>query len=250
MNEKTIEEARKRVAEVVARHIPPKAVVGLGTGKTAAFFVRALAQKDIPGLRCVSTSTQTTALAKSLQLPVLSLQELQAFFPNNPRPIDITVDGADEVDPALQLIKGHGGALLWEKIVAHASQQLWIVIDETKQVSHLGQRCTLPIEVVAFGATSTLTHIKTRFSSARPRLSTPQNRDFTTYSLNTNDWFQTDGGNYLVEISLDSSEPSFAIEVETWLKRIPGVIETGFFLQEANKVWVGKEDGSTKTHQR
>lgn len=246
MNDLKILEARQRIAEAVATCISPHAVLGLGTGQTAACFIRALASKNIPGIRCVSTSEQTTKLATSLQLPLVSLEEVQACFPNISKPIHVTIDGADEVDAELQLIKGHGGALLREKIVAHASQKLWIVVDETKQVSQLGKRCTVPVEIVAFGATMTLAHIKARFPTAQPRLSLEKSTE--TDPMNVNSWFVTDGGNYLLDVPVSTANA--VREIEHWLKQIPGVIETGFFLQEATRVWVGMRDGSTHIRNR
>src|SRR5882672_9843137 len=115
-------------------------VVGLGTGSTAAWFVRALAARGLD-LTCVASSTATADLAASLGLKLAELGET--------RPIDLTVDGADEIGPGLSLIKGGGGALLREKLVAHTSRYFLVLGDSSKHVEHLG-RFPLPIEVVPF----------------------------------------------------------------------------------------------------
>ena len=196
-------------------------VVGLGSGRAASAFIRALAQRVQKGLsiRGVPTSSESAALAESLGIPLVSLDEVEQ--------IDITVDGADEVDPHLNLIKGLGGALVREKIVAAASRRLIILVGPEKLVSTLGQRGVLPVEVVPFGA-----------EFCRRRL---EQLDLPA-SLRSKDGalFITDNGNYV----LDSQIPLLTQprHVEQAIRSIPGVVSTGLFLDMADTVLVDDGD--------
>ena len=131
-------------AQHAADMVEPDMVVGLGTGRAAAMFVRALARRVGDGLsiRGIPTSVQTAELAQELSVPLTTLDET--------RDIDIDVDGADEVDPALNLIKGHGGALLRERVVASVSKRFVVLIGEEKLVTRLGAKMSVPVEVVPF----------------------------------------------------------------------------------------------------
>lgn len=235
-----LQQVRHRIAEFVASYIKPNDLVGLGTGHTASCFVHALARRQVPRIRCVVTSRETKQLAESLQLPLLSMEEIFQDFSTKQKPITVTVDGADEIDGQGQLIKGHGGALLWEKIVAHASEKVWILADETKCVSQLGQRRTVPVEIVPFGCFATLARIRQRFSSASLRANS---KNFDRSPPRGGPWFVTDGGNYLVEVPLTPEEKD-PTALHHWLKQQVGVVETGLFLTEATTIWLGKNDGS------
>src|SRR6266851_6488967 len=140
------DQEKDRAARASLRFIKSGQVVGLGTGSTAACFIRLLGEQVKNGLRIrgIPTSVRSRELAESLGIPLTTLDECQE--------IDVTVDGADEVDPELRLIKGGGGALLREKVVASATKHLVIVADATKQVPRLG-KFPLPVEVIRFAET-------------------------------------------------------------------------------------------------
>ncbi len=210
------------VAERALQWIQEGNVVGLGSGRAALNFVRALGGRVNSGLRirCVSTSQSTTEMATNLGISMMTLDEVTS--------IDITVDGADEVDPDLNLIKGYGGALLREKIVAAASKRLVILVDSTKLVPVLGSRGVLPVEVVPFG----LSHCRHRLAElgypAKPR-------------LHDGKVFITDNGNNILDCTVTAMPDAASIEKS--LSAIPGVAETGLFLGMADTVLV--QDGES-----
>src|SRR6266699_5601799 len=147
------DQEKEAAARASLRFIKSGQVVGLGTGSTAASFIRLLAEQVKNGLliRGIPTSVRSRELAESLGIPLTTLDESQE--------IDVTVDGADEVDPELRLIKGGGGALLREKIVANAARRFVVVIDEAKFVERLGV-FPLPVELVPFGMAATVKAIE------------------------------------------------------------------------------------------
>jgi ribose 5-phosphate isomerase A len=146
-------------------------------------------------------------------------------------PIDLTIDGADEIDPQLQLIKGAGGALLFEKLVAQRSQQLIIIADPAKQVQVLGEKRLLPIEIVRFAAQHTLARI-----AMLPGIRTAALRQASQGI------YITDGGNYILDVQLQPGVP--AQPLHNLLKSLTGVIETGLFCTEASSALIGQGDGS------
>ncbi|HRI55095.1 MAG TPA: ribose 5-phosphate isomerase A, partial [Pseudomonadota bacterium] len=167
--------ARRAAGEAAAALVQSGMVVGLGTGDTAAYAIRAIAARTVQtgqsaagsgelltGLVCVATSRRSAELAAQLGLSLVELDDLdptggataQSGVPA-PRPIDLTIDGADEIDPHLQLVKGAGGALLFEKLVAQSSKRLVIIADPSKCVTHLGEKRLLPVEVVSVGSRHT-----------------------------------------------------------------------------------------------
>jgi ribose 5-phosphate isomerase A len=196
--------------------------LGLGTGSTALMVVeeigRRLRQGELQDIVGVPTSVTTREQATALGIPLTSLEE---------RPLlDLTIDGADEVDPQGNLIKGHGGAMLWEKIVAGASQKLVIVVDKSKLVKRLGTTHPLPVEVVRFGW-------KTHEAAIRALGATP--------TLKRDDLGQpirTDEGHYILHCAFPDGIPDTEL-VERSLKRRPGVVETGLFLGFHPEVVVG-----------
>jgi ribose 5-phosphate isomerase A len=209
-----------RLADAALRMIEDGFVVGLGSGRAATAFVWALAKRVRNGLRIrgVPTSEATRDLAACLEIPLSGLDEIES--------IDITVDGADEVDPQLNLIKGLGGALVREKIVAAASRRLVILVGREKIVAALGQRGILPVEIVPFGlAFCRRQLIEMGYPPASRRVDGQR--------------LVTDNGNYI----LDCRVPPLAdpAEVERSLRAIPGVVGTGLFLDMADTVLV--EDG-------
>src|ERR1700758_4856069 len=169
---------KRAAAEAAVELVQDGMVVGLGTGSTAAFAVEALARRHLQGLRFVGipTSEQTATQATAAGIPLTSFAEH--------RQIDLTIDGADEVEQGtLNLIKGLGGALLREKIVAAASNRLAIVVDGTKLVDRQGTRTAVPVEVVAFGLEATQESLEVLGASVRLRIS-PAGQPFVTDSGN------------------------------------------------------------------
>jgi ribose 5-phosphate isomerase A len=215
MNEKQIS------AEYSINYIEDGMLVGLGTGSTVRFMVLKLAERVKQGLRitAVSTSVSTTELAKSLKINVVDFNSVEN--------IDLTIDGADEVDPDLNGIKGGGGALLYEKIVARqSSKNIWIV-DSGKKVNKLG-KFPLPVEVMPFGSKQLFEKfVEDGFS---PKFREQEGKRFVT-----------DGNHYLIDLQLNKIENPY--ELNTNLHLIPGVVETGLFLDVADIVLVGKGSG-------
>jgi ribose 5-phosphate isomerase A len=203
-------------------------VVGLGTGSTAKHLVIALGEQVRAGmkLRGVPTSQETAALAKEAGIPLLDSE--------NRWEIDVAIDGADQVDPGFNLIKGGGGALLKEKIVAASAKRFIVMVDHTKQVSVLGGSFPLPIEVIPFGWGSTARAIESLTNSRvilRERNGIP---------------FKTEAGNLIVDVHIDRiSQPG---ELETALNLIPGVVETGLFVGRTNILLVGTPQGVQTLH--
>jgi ribose 5-phosphate isomerase A len=216
MNEKQL------AAEKSIEFVENGMTLGLGTGSTVFFLVNKLAEVVKKGLdvKCVSTSNQTSQLAKSLGIKILDLNEVDH--------IDLTIDGADEVDRNLNGIKGGGGALLFEKIVAAASNKVIWIIDSSKYVSKLG-KFPLPVEVIPFGSN----HIIKNFSE----------RGFNPITRkNGNEVYKTDSGNLIIDLHLNEIEDSIKLERE--IKMIPGVVEVGLFNNIANIIIVGKENST------
>jgi ribose 5-phosphate isomerase A len=219
-------DAQKQAAgEAAARLIEPGMTVGLGTGSTAVYFVRALAARNLADIRGVPTSTATAALARELGIPLVDL--------NDARAIDITVDGADEIGPGLALIKGAGGALLREKLVWEASARCIVIADAAKRVAVLG-RFPLSIEVVAFGHATTLRRIATGLADAGVA-TIPHLR------LKDGEPVVTDNGNLLYDAPCGAILDPPAVEAA--LKSITGVVDHGLFLGLAERALIGTDDG-------
>jgi ribose 5-phosphate isomerase A len=215
---------KRAAAEAAVALVQDDMVVGLGTGSTAAFAVEALARRHRQGLRfvAVSTSERTAAQAAAAGIPLTSLAEH--------RRIDLTIDGADEVERGtLNLIKGLGGALLREKIVAAASRRLAIIVDESKLVDRLGARAPVPVEVVAFGLEATRVALEVLGASVRLRLS-PAAEPFVT-----------DGGNRILDCGFAPiADPA---RLEERIGRVVGVVESGLFINRADSVFVADAAG-------
>jgi ribose 5-phosphate isomerase A len=215
-------EAAERALELVA----PGMKLGLGSGSTARDFVELVGKRVAGGLeiRCAATSEATEAQAKALGIPLSSLDELPE--------LDLTVDGADEIDPKLRLIKGGGGALLREKIVASASKRMVVIADSIKLVPRLGA-FPLPIEVVPFGLAATRRHIERAF--AQLGLAGP------IRLRGGSSPFVTDGGHYILDCSLGAiAEPE---ELSRILSPIPGVVEHGLFIGLARAAIIAGAEG-------
>jgi ribose 5-phosphate isomerase A len=215
---------KREAAEAAVELVEQDMVVGLGSGSTAAFAVEALARRHRQGLRFVGipTSERTAAQAAAAGIPLTSFTEH--------RQIDLTIDGADEVEQGtLNLIKGLGGALLREKIVAAASHRLAIVVDATKLVDRLGTRTAVPVEVVAFGLEATRESLEVLGASVHLRMS-PADQPFVT-----------DGGNRILDCNFDRiSDPA---RLEERITHIVGVIESGLFIGRADPVFVADTGG-------
>jgi ribose 5-phosphate isomerase A len=215
---------KRAAAEAAVELVEDGMVVGLGTGSTAAFAVEALARRHRQGLRFIAipTSERTAAQATAAAIPLTSFAEH--------RRIDLTIDGADEVERGtLNLIKGLGGALLHEKIVAAASRRLAIIVDITKLVDRLGTHVPVPVEVVAFGLEATRATLETLGASARLRVS-PAGEPFVT-----------DSGNRILDCSFGPiADPA---QLEKRIGRVVGVVESGLFIGRADPVFVADVAG-------
>jgi ribose 5-phosphate isomerase A len=197
--------------------------LGLGSGSTAELFVEMLAPRARGGqkLLCVPTSERTAALARKLGLTLAPLDELA--------PLDLTVDGADETDRNLDLIKGGGGMLLREKIVAAASKKMIVIADESKLVPRLG-RYPLPVEVVAFGHKTTAAHLVETFKT----LGYPQVP--VMLRLKDGEPVKTDSGNILYDCALGAIQN--AAKLAAGIRVVPGVVEHGLFIGIAGTLLV------------
>lgn len=199
--------------------IPDQSVIGLGSGRTAAAFVQALGERVRAGrlmVRGVPTSEKIAAAALEAGIPLVSLADVEDLA--------IAIDGADEVDPHLDLIKGYGGALVREKIVAAAARRLIILVGEDKLVPRLGTRGKLPIEVIPFG----LPLVQRRLRELGHE-TIPSGLDDELYV--------SDNGNHILDCRVGPLENPSQLEKE--IAQIPGVVDTGLFLQMAEMVLVG-----------
>jgi ribose 5-phosphate isomerase A len=197
------------------------AVVGLGTGRAATAFVEALGERVKQGMRItgVPTSQATAATARRLGIRLVGLDEVDE--------IDVTLDGADEVDPHLNLIKGYGGAMVGEKIVAAASRREIILVGSEKLVPVLGKRGILPVEVIPFAV-----------GFCRRRLTTLGCRPQVRLTDGVRVPFVSDSGNYILDCGIDPiAEPQ---QLEDAIRAIPGVVGTGLFIDIAERVLVGE----------
>ncbi|MFV0474584.1 MAG: ribose-5-phosphate isomerase RpiA [Pikeienuella sp.] len=208
--------------------VEPGMKLGLGTGSTAVHLVRLLAER--PGAKdhvCVPTSSRTAALAAECGLRVTTLEEAGA--------LDLAIDGADEFDPAMNLIKGGGGALLQEKIVAASAARMIVIADAGKAVATLGA-FALPVEVVRFGWRSTMTRVE--------RLLAAEDVDGRGIRLRERDGapFVTDEGHHILDLDLRRiGDPA---GLSSRLNELTGVVETGLFIGLAEAAVVGSEDGT------
>ncbi len=220
----TPDEIKKKVGTYAADFVEPGMILGLGTGSTVYWLIKELGERVKQGLAItiVPTSAQTQQLAKEAGINVTDL--------DNVTNLPLTIDGADEVDPNGQLIKGGGGALLQEKIVASASEELIIIADGSKMVSQLGM-FPLPVEVIPFGYKQVIQKIM--------ESGTCKN---ITLRLKNDQPFISDHHHYILDCEYGKIEnPSSLNKI---LHTIPGVVETGLFVNMANQVIVGHADKS------
>jgi ribose 5-phosphate isomerase A len=220
------EQIKQLVAKQAAQLVQNNMTIGIGSGSTVYWLIEELGARVKQGLffRAIPTSKKTAALAAQQNIPLAELNDVDY--------IDITIDGADEIDPQLQLIKGGGGALLQEKMVAAASRELLIIADHTKLVQQLG-RFPLPLEVIPFGWKQVQRHIK------------------QTYHIDAmlrmigNQPLVTDHGHYILDCPFEQIEHAEALAYD--LNAQPGVVENGLFINMADLAVIGYPNGKTET---
>lgn len=225
------DQLKRQAALHAAAMVQTGMVVGLGTGSTSAHAIRRLGERIAEGLkiRGVPTSQATARLAFECGIPLVDFDAIWG--------IDLTIDGADEVDPDLHLIKGGGGALLQEKIVAAASSELIIIIDPAKLSPRLGERYHLPVEVTPFAWQQTARHLAAVGGQPKQRLGAG------------NKAFITDNGNFILDCRFPAGieDPG---RTEAQIDRIPGVVESGLFVNMTRCVVVGYPDGAREMRKR
>lgn len=226
MNVNTRESAKKAAAFHAINFVEDGMLIGLGTGSTSAYFIEALGKRVSEGLKilCVATSLSSEIKAMQQNIPLVDINTLDQ--------LDLCFDGADEIDLNKQMIKGGGGALLREKIVAHMALEMIVLVDESKVVDHLG-KFLLPVEITPFAYQVTMRELKKLGYLVILRM------------VDKETPFITDNDNYIVDLQLKF--PILDPEKENLkIKAIPGVLETGFFISEAGRVVIGYDDGQTE----
>jgi ribose 5-phosphate isomerase A len=215
--------ARRAAAAAALELLEPGMAIGLGSGRALWAVVDAIAERwpDGAPLRAVTASERTRELAQTARIEVVEL--------DGSLELDLAIDGADEIDPQLRLIKGGGGALLREKIVVSAAHRFVVVAEESKRVERLGQGCRLPVEVVRFGWRDT----GRRLSAFLPG---PELRPGKG-----NEPYLTDEGHYILDCPLAGDEDPAALGER--IKLLPGVVEHGLFVEMAERALLGRADG-------
>ncbi|WMT88126.1 ribose-5-phosphate isomerase RpiA [Pelagibacterium sp. 26DY04] len=225
------DDLKRRAAEAAMAEVRSGMRIGLGTGSTAKHFVDLLGAEVARGFEClcVPTSEATAAQARGLGIPLTTLDEIDG--------LDVTIDGADEIDGNFQLIKGGGGALLREKIVAAASDRMVVIADESKLVETLG-RFALPIEVNPFGLAATdkaIARVMADFRAEGGKMLRKQG-DGATYL--------TDGGHYIIDASFGRISNAEALSQA--LLEIPGVVQHGLFIDLCSEAYLATPEGTIK----
>ncbi|MGA9725344.1 MAG: ribose-5-phosphate isomerase RpiA [Candidatus Binatus sp.] len=211
------------LGQYALRFVKPGHTIGLGTGRAASAFIRALGASGID-VRGVPTSSPAEELGRSMGIPIVTLAEAGK--------IDTDIDGADEVDPRLNLIKGYGGALVREKIVVASSRRFVVLVGYEKMVKKLGDRGSIPVEVVQFGLPLVTAKIKAMGMKPRVR-------------ENDGQQFVTDNGNLILDCAVKKIANPARLDRE--LLAIPGVVGTGLFIAMADLVLVAEESGKIRT---
>lgn len=220
--------AKSAAGKAAANLVQPGMLVGLGTGSTAEHFIHHLIERDKKEklrIAAVATSERSALQAARGGITIRDINEITH--------IDLSADGADEIDPSKRIIKGGGGAHLREKIVASMSDQWIVMIDPSKEVSKLG-KAPLPVEIIPFAYRSTINHIEQSGFEGRLR-----HRDDGSI-------YVTDNGNFIFDVSLGTARTDYET-IDITLQRIPGVLDTGFFFNLATLVIVGYPDGHIET---
>jgi ribose 5-phosphate isomerase A len=231
----TADQQKKAAALAAMKFVKDGMKIGLGTGSTAKHFVEALAEKVKDGLKveCVPTSRATFDLAKGLGIPLKDLHDL-------PR-LDLCVDGADEFDPNFNLIKGGGGALLVEKMVATSARYAVTIADESKQVKKLGA-FPLPVEVVRIGLSATVWKMQMAFEAVgimKPKMS---------LRMKDGKPFVTDMNNVIIDCACGVIEKPNNLDI--MLNNVPGVVNNGLFINISGIIFVGHADGTVEELKR
>ena len=234
MQENSPQDAAKRTAaaKAIETFLQDGMTIGLGSGSTSRWFVRILGDRVKAGLRVVGvpSSKSTGELAQEVGVPLADLNDVEQ--------LDLTIDGADEIDALGRMIKGGGANLLWEKIVASASHKMVAIVDESKRVQRLG-RFPLPVEVVPFAWRSTERQLQNLFKTS----------GFTGVRIDvrgsTEKPLITDSGHYLLDCHLKEIADPDSLAAK--LNLIPGVVEHGLFIGIATDAVIGKTDGTAET---
>ena len=228
--------AKRNAAQAALDLVQPDMVLGLGTGSTAAIFVRLLAERVSQGLKVVGTPTSeaTDRLARSLGVRIVSPDDLER--------IDLTIDGADEFDPDLNLIKGGGAALLREKIVACAARRFVVIADASKKVAELG-RFPLAVEIEPFAFALTIRAMRDALARAGW-----ENARVSLRAEPGGGFARSDGGHFIADCALGRIGDARAVDAA--LKAIPGVIETGLFVGVADEAFIAAPDGVVRLTRR
>lgn len=206
-----------------AEYVEDGMIVGLGTGSTAKHAIEKIGEmvdKEGIDILCIPTSKETEKLAKNLDISLTSLDEVKK--------IDLTIDGADEVDKDLNLIKGGGGALLREKMVADYTKFEIVIVDPSKMVDELGKDFDLPVEILPFWSKATKNRVKRL--GCKPKLRKMKNKVY-----------KTDNNNYILDCDFIKIDDPY--DLSNQLNAIPGVIENGLFIDIADMIIIGKEEG-------
>ena len=218
--------AKETVGKAAAALIEQDMLIGLGTGSTASFFIASLIERCRQGLKIAAVASSENSQKQALAggIPLCNIDDITS--------LDLTVDGADEIDLKKRMIKGGGGALLREKILASMSREMIVIIDESKLVERLGS-FPLPVEIVPFAHQATIHKIESLGYLGAIR-KTPHAQIFIT-----------DNGNYIFDIHFQEPR-SFPEDDQKKIRGVPGVVETGFFFNLAGRVLIGQKDGSVK----
>lgn len=224
MKQLTQDEIKKQVGQKAASIVEEGMLVGLGTGSTAVCFINSLIERCRNGLKitAVSSSQRSLEQARAGGIPTVDFNQFAT--------VDLTIDGTDEIDPQNRMIKGGGGALVREKILASSSRRMLVIADESKLVSVLG-KCPLPVEIIPFGIRATLAKIESMGYQGKMR----------AYKNGT--LYITDNGNYIFDIH---SSGGFLKPEEDHERLIhqPGVVDTGFFFNLPLRLLLGRKDGT------
>lgn len=217
---------KEQAGRKAAQYVESGMIVGLGTGSTASWAIRAVADRvkndELKDIHCICTSGATRTLASELGLSIRGLEDVDW--------VDLTIDGADQVDDELRLIKGAGGALLREKVVAFSSGEVIIVVDEGKRTKQLGLGCPVPVEVIPFAEAVVRRALQNFGAQVEPRM-----------EPDGDDPLITDNDNLILDCLF--AEAFDAKRLEREIKRIPGVVESGLFVDMTDRLVIGKAEG-------
>jgi len=227
MNASALDDLKRAAALKAVEYVRTGMIVGLGTGSTAKHVMLALGERIKKGLKIkgVPTSHETARLARKARIPLLRDDEVW--------PIDVAIDGADQVDGRLNLIKGGGGALLKEKIVAAAAKRFIVVVDHTKRVPVLGGSFPLPVEIIPFGWRNTVQRIEACGGAAVLR-------------KRGGKIFKTEAGHYILDVHIERIDKPAELELQ--LNALPGVVESGLFVARTSVLIVGTPTGVEEQH--